>query len=72
MQVEHRIIGMTKNGKGDDFPIYQSTSDMSKKAFSADIEKINRFYIESEQIGIPDHRASEYYSNIANEIGYSG
>ena len=68
-QANFRIIGQGQDDKGKDFYIYRSTADMGKKEFAEDIEKINFYFIDQYQIGIPDHRDNEYYDNIANEIG---
>ena len=69
MQANHRITGEVKKKDGTICYLFRSTGDMGKKEFCADIEMINRYFIEEHQIGIPDHRDNEYYDNIANEIG---
>jgi len=54
---------------GFEYPDYKSTGDMGKKEFAAFVESANRYYIERDQVGIPDHRDNEYYANVAREIG---
>jgi hypothetical protein len=56
------------NENGVDYYEYESTSNLSKKAYTADIEMINRYYISKYGIGIPDHRDNEYYSKIAGAV----
>lgn len=55
---------------GREYPDYKSTAKMGKKEFSAFIDAANHYYIERDGVGLPDHRTSEYYSNMADEIGY--
>lgn len=70
-QANFRVIDCVTDEEGQQVYIYRSTADMGKKEFSTDIEKINRYFIEKCQVGIPDHRDNEYYSNIAKELGVS-